>query len=117
MFDASWRCIPTRTFSSAVMFWNSRMFWNVRPIPAATTSFGRALRRMPSRARSVVYQAGRMVATTRVTTSATAHEDCEVTTSPSSPALPAPRASADERDEQRRARPTGPTRARPGAVV
>ena len=51
MFEPSWRCIPTSTFSSAVMFWNSRMFWNVRPMPAATTSFGRALRRIPSRAR------------------------------------------------------------------
>src|SRR5207244_2858143 len=26
-------CMPTSTFSSAVMFWNKRMFWNVRPIP------------------------------------------------------------------------------------
>jgi len=26
-----WR--PTMTFSSAVMFWNSRMFWKVRVIP------------------------------------------------------------------------------------
>ena len=25
--------MPTSTFSSAVMFWNSRMFWNVRPMP------------------------------------------------------------------------------------
>ena len=31
----SWRCMPTSTFSSAVMFWKSRMFWNVRPMPAA----------------------------------------------------------------------------------
>ena len=46
---AAARCIPTSTFSSAVMFWKSRMFWNVRPMPAATTSFGRALRKMPSR--------------------------------------------------------------------
>ena len=30
----SWVCIPTSTFSSAVMFWNRRMFWNVRPRPA-----------------------------------------------------------------------------------
>ena len=44
-------CIPTRTFSSAVMFWNSRMFWNVRPSPAATMSLGRALRKMPNRPR------------------------------------------------------------------
>ena len=28
-------CIPTSTFSSAVMFWKSRMFWNVRPMPRA----------------------------------------------------------------------------------
>ena len=26
-------CLPTRTFSSAVMFWNRRMFWKVRPTP------------------------------------------------------------------------------------
>ena len=26
-------CIPTSTFSSAVMFWKRRMFWNVRPMP------------------------------------------------------------------------------------
>ena len=26
-------CMPTSTFSSAVMFWNRRMFWKVRPMP------------------------------------------------------------------------------------
>ncbi len=31
---------PTITFSSAVMFANSRMFWNVRAIPARTTARG-----------------------------------------------------------------------------
>ena len=31
------------------MFWKRRMFWNVRPMPAATMSLGRALRKMPSR--------------------------------------------------------------------
>ena len=44
------------------MFWNRRMFWKVRPIPAATMSLGRALRKTPSRARRVVYQAGRTIA-------------------------------------------------------
>ena len=34
------QCIPTRTFSSAVMSWNSRMFWNVRPIPSSVTACG-----------------------------------------------------------------------------
>ena len=28
------------------MFWKSRMFWKVRPMPAATMSFGRALRKI-----------------------------------------------------------------------
>jgi hypothetical protein len=31
---------PTITFSSAVMLANSRMFWNVRAIPALTTARG-----------------------------------------------------------------------------
>ena len=35
-------CMPTSTFSSTVMFWKSRMFWKVRPMPACTMSFGRA---------------------------------------------------------------------------
>ena len=30
-FVFSFVCMPTSTFSSAVMFWNRRMFWNVRP--------------------------------------------------------------------------------------
>ena len=33
-------CIPTSTFSSAVMFWNRRMFWNVRPIPRCVKACG-----------------------------------------------------------------------------
>jgi hypothetical protein len=28
-----WASAPTRTFSSAVMLWKSRMFWKVRAIP------------------------------------------------------------------------------------
>ena len=35
MFAFSLACMPTRTFSSIVMFENSRMFWNVRPTPAS----------------------------------------------------------------------------------
>ena len=31
---------PTMTFSSAVMLWKSRMFWNVRAMPGRTTSRG-----------------------------------------------------------------------------
>ena len=85
--------MPTRMFSSAVMFWNRRMFWKVRPIPAATTSLGRALRRMPSRARSVVYQPGRMVATTSVMTSAM-RTPAMVRISPSLPCEAAPSARA-----------------------
>ncbi len=33
-------CIPTSTFSSAVMFWKRRMFWNVRPIPRFVNACG-----------------------------------------------------------------------------
>ena len=33
-------CIPTSTFSSAVMFWNRRMFWNVRPMPRSVIACG-----------------------------------------------------------------------------
>ncbi len=32
--------MPTSTFSSAVMFLNSRMFWNVRPIPRCVNACG-----------------------------------------------------------------------------
>ena len=34
------QCIPTRTFSSAVMSWNSLMFWKVRPMPRSVTACG-----------------------------------------------------------------------------
>jgi len=34
---------PTITFSAAVIVLNRRMFWNVRPRPATTMSFGLAL--------------------------------------------------------------------------
>ena len=33
-------CMPTSTFSSAVMFWNRRMFWNVRPTPRSVIACG-----------------------------------------------------------------------------
>ena len=33
-------CMPTSTFSSAVMFWKRRMFWNVRPMPRAVIACG-----------------------------------------------------------------------------
>ena len=32
--------MPTRTLSSADIVPNSRMFWNVRPMPSAVTSWG-----------------------------------------------------------------------------
>ena len=32
--------MPTSTFSSAVMFWNRRMFWNVRPMPRCVIACG-----------------------------------------------------------------------------
>ena len=32
--------MPTRTLSSADIVPNSRMFWNVRPMPSAVTSCG-----------------------------------------------------------------------------
>ncbi len=35
-------CSPISTFSTAVMVENSRMFWNVRAIPAFITLSGRA---------------------------------------------------------------------------
>ena len=35
-----WTWMPTRTLSSADIVPNSRMFWNVRPIPSAVTSCG-----------------------------------------------------------------------------
>ena len=34
------QCIPTSTFSSAVMCWKSRMFWKVRPMPSAVIACG-----------------------------------------------------------------------------
>ncbi len=58
-------CMPTITFSRAVMLANSRMFWNVRPMPSATISLGRELRKMPNRASIRTYQRGRMMATSR----------------------------------------------------
>ena len=44
------------------MFANRRMFWKVRPIPAATISFGLALRKIPARSSRRMYQRGRMIA-------------------------------------------------------
>ena len=44
------------------MFAKSRMFWNVRPMPARTMSLGLALRKMPSRIRRRWYQSGRAIA-------------------------------------------------------
>ena len=35
-------CMPTSTFSIAVMFENRRIFWNVRQTPAAVISSGRS---------------------------------------------------------------------------
>ena len=116
MLAFSWRCMPTRMFSSAVMFWNRRMFWKVRPIPAATTSLGRALRRMPSRARRVVYQAGRMVATTSVMTSAM-RTPAMVEDEPVVALRGGPEREGDQGDHERRDDPQDrfePDPARPG---
>src|SRR5262245_55628025 len=33
-------CIPTRTFSRAVIVWKSRMFWKVRPTPRSVIACG-----------------------------------------------------------------------------
>ena len=33
-------CIPTSTFSSAVICWKSRMFWKVRPMPSCVIACG-----------------------------------------------------------------------------
>ena len=35
-----WTLMPTLTLSSADIVPNSRMFWNVRPMPSAVTSCG-----------------------------------------------------------------------------
>ncbi len=40
-----WR--PTRTFSSTVMLWKSRMFWKVRAMPASVTLWGFGGRTVP----------------------------------------------------------------------
>ena len=32
--------MPTSTFSSELIVWKRRMFWNVRPIPSAVTRCG-----------------------------------------------------------------------------
>ena len=60
-------CIPTWTFSNAVMFAKSRMFWNVRPIPAFTMSFGRELRKTPAAESTRRYQRGRTMAARNMT--------------------------------------------------
>ena len=59
-------CMPTSTFSMAVMFWKRRMFWNVRPTPARTMSFGRPLLKMPNLVRRCWYQNGRMIASSSI---------------------------------------------------
>ena len=47
MRAAASACRPARS-RCAVMLANRRMFWKVRPMPASTMSFGRALLKMPS---------------------------------------------------------------------
>ncbi len=43
------QCIPTRTFSIAVIWENRRMFWNVLPMPSAVIACGgRSRTSMPS---------------------------------------------------------------------
>ena len=43
------QCMPTRTFSSAVIWANRRMFWNVRPMPSSVIACGgRLLTSTPS---------------------------------------------------------------------
>ena len=34
------QCMPTSTFSSAVICSNRRMFWNVRPTPSSVIAWG-----------------------------------------------------------------------------
>ena len=46
-FDDVRQYRPTMTFSSAVMFANRRMFWNVRAMPAMTTLRGRGGSTLP----------------------------------------------------------------------
>ena len=52
-------CMPTSTFSSAVMFWKRRMFWNVRPMPRAVIACGGLP--VTSSPRNVIVPGGRLV--------------------------------------------------------
>ena len=40
MPPCSRQCMPTSTFSSAVICMKRRMFWNVRPMPSAVIACG-----------------------------------------------------------------------------
>ena len=40
MPPCSRQCMPTSTFSSALICANRRMFWNVRPMPSAVIACG-----------------------------------------------------------------------------
>ncbi len=123
--DPGWRlsreCIPTRTFSSAVMFGNRRMFWNVRPSPATTMSLGRALRKIPNRARKPLVPA-RAAATPSherdQSSTSDGREDAEDDRSPRGRAGE-PRMAVRMRDDprRRRATATGSSQARPGWAI
>ena len=60
------KTVGSVTFSRAVMFAKRRMFWKVRPRPAVTMSFGRAVLKMPRRVRNLPYHAGLMTAVIKV---------------------------------------------------
>ena len=67
---------------AAVMFWNRRMFWNVRPMPASTMSLGRALRKIAEPRRSRWYQAGRMIAEQEQVTSSMRRDEPTIAEQP-----------------------------------
>ena len=110
--------MPTSTFSIAVMFWNRRMFWNVRPRPATTMSFGRALRKIAEPAR------GALVATAAARRRCSERSRAARRSSRSSPTMIDRLGRArdrepgrgDQRRRRRRARATGPARARPASA-
>ena len=97
------------------MFWNSLMFWKVRPMPAATTSFGRALRKIPIRLSSREYHGGRMIASSKVEMSNPMTASV-VSAAASSPRDGAPRSDGDDHRDDRRGDPDDRLEPRPSGA-
>ena len=112
----SFVCMPTSTFSIALMFWKRRMFWNVRPRPSTTMSFGRALLKMPSLDEEPLVDRR-----PRDADEHRHHQGDDRQQEPDDDRGFAPRlGTEDERDRGRRsppAGPRGPARARPAWTV